>query len=153
MLKYFRCNNCNKIFPVEDAPKVYTSYESYYGVGSLFPNSTPLSYYVCPHCDDDNLEDINVCECSSCSAITTEEDAVSFKQEDFCLTCAIEIFSEYLIELLEKYCIEEYDYCLETFNANKHLGIHKCLEALVKFDIAIIYDYAYFIEDNMKGDD
>ena len=42
MAKYFKCNNCCENFLEDEASLVHTSYESYYGVSHLFPNSTPL---------------------------------------------------------------------------------------------------------------
>lgn len=146
MATYFKCDNCSKIFHEDDASTVRTSYESYYGVSHLFPNSTPLSYYVCPYCGDESIEEFEACECYDCDKIVKEDCAVSFNGENYCIDCALEILSEYSLEILEKFCVSECDYALDIFNANKHLGEYKCLEALVKYDEAIIFDYAYFIE-------
>lgn len=47
------CKHCENEF---DEPKiVHTSYELYYGVASLFDNSTPLEYLACPYCGDENI--------------------------------------------------------------------------------------------------
>lgn len=150
MANYFKCNNCGKIFLEEDAPSVRTSYEDYYGVGHLFSYSTPLTYYVCPHCGDESLEDFEACECECCGKLVQEDDAVLFKKENFCIECAIDILSKYALEILEKFCVFEYskygDDVIDTFNANKHLSVRECLEALVKCDEAIIFYYADFIE-------
>ena len=52
----YKCNNCGRTFQEPDIQQ--TSYESYYGVSDLFPNSTPLSLSVCPCCGDDDIEEI-----------------------------------------------------------------------------------------------
>lgn len=52
-IKYV-CNNCKKEF--FEFKKIKTTYESYYGVASEFPNSTPLELKVCPFCDSDDIE-------------------------------------------------------------------------------------------------
>lgn len=51
----FRCNNCGEIF--EEADEIRTSYEAYYGVGTYFPDRTPLFLQVCPKCHSDDIED------------------------------------------------------------------------------------------------
>ena len=146
MAKYFKCDNCGEKFLEDEASVVHTSYESYYGVSHLFPFSTPLSYYVCPCCGDESLESFEAYECTSCDKIIEEDCAVSFNEENYCIDCALDILSEYSLEILEKFCVSEYEDALDTFNANKHLSVRECLEALVKYDEAIIFDYAYFIE-------
>lgn len=52
----YRCNECLEIFEIPNV--YYTSYESYYGVGNLFPNSTPLTLELCPCCGEENIEEI-----------------------------------------------------------------------------------------------
>jgi DNA-directed RNA polymerase subunit RPC12/RpoP len=48
----YRCNKCQ--FEFEEPKTERTSYESYYGVASQFDNSTPLTLYKCPNCDEEN---------------------------------------------------------------------------------------------------
>ena len=50
-----RCNNCGQEF--EEPREIKTSYESYYGVASMFGNSTPLYLDVCPYCGDEDVEE------------------------------------------------------------------------------------------------
>lgn len=48
------CNNCEHEF---DNPIVKnTTYESFYGVAGMFPNSTPMELYLCPWCGSDDFE-------------------------------------------------------------------------------------------------
>lgn len=52
----YRCDNCRATF--EEPDEEHTTYESYYGVSSLFPNSTSMTLYVCPYCGSDDIEEI-----------------------------------------------------------------------------------------------
>ncbi len=52
----YKCNNCGSTF--QEPSIKQTTYESYYGVSDLFPNSTPFLLSVCPHCGDDDIEEI-----------------------------------------------------------------------------------------------
>lgn len=52
----YKCSNCNHEF---DQPKeIHTTYESLYGVGSEFGSRTPCTIEVCPHCGDDEIDEI-----------------------------------------------------------------------------------------------
>lgn len=145
-MRYFKCDNCNKKFHEDEASVVHTSYESFYGVSDLFPYSTPLSYYACPYCGDESLESFEAYECTTCYKIVEESSIVSINEENFCMECALDILSEYSLDILEKFCIE-CDYALDIFNANKHLSIRECLKALANYDEDIISDYISFIEE------
>jgi hypothetical protein len=35
----------------------YTTYETFYGIGDMFANSTPLELLVCPHCGDEDIQE------------------------------------------------------------------------------------------------
>ena len=48
----YRCNKCQ--FEFEEPEIENTSYEAYYGVCCQFSNSTPLTLYKCPNCDEEN---------------------------------------------------------------------------------------------------
>ena len=48
----YRCNKCQ--FEFEEPEIENTTYESYYGVANQFSNSTPLTLYKCPNCDEEN---------------------------------------------------------------------------------------------------
>ena len=51
----YKCLNCGKTF---DEPHITrTSYEDYYGVGSLFSFRRSLTLEVCPYCDDEEIEE------------------------------------------------------------------------------------------------
>lgn len=52
---YHKCNNCGNTF--DEPSEVKTTYESYYGVSDLFPNSTPLILKVCPYCGDEDIDE------------------------------------------------------------------------------------------------
>ena len=149
MARYYKCDNCGEKFLVDEASKLRTSYEDYYGVSHLFSHSTSLICDSCPYCGNESLEEFEAYECLACGKIIKEDCTVSYNKKDFCIDCAVEILSKYSLETLEKFCVSECEYALDIFNANKHLSIRECLEALVKYDKDIIFDYAYFIE---KGD-
>ena len=53
----YRCLNCGAKF--EHPHTIHTSYESYYGVSSLFGSKTPLDLDLCPSCDDEDLEEFD----------------------------------------------------------------------------------------------
>lgn len=48
----YRCNKCQ--FEFEEPEIENTTYESYYGVADQFSNSTSLTLYKCPNCDEEN---------------------------------------------------------------------------------------------------
>lgn len=52
----YRCKNCGCRF---DEPKELNStWEAYYGISDMFDYSTPRTIYVCPECNDDEIEEI-----------------------------------------------------------------------------------------------
>lgn len=53
----YKCLNCGYRF--EEPETIPTTYESYYGVGGMFPNSTAMDLYVCPWCNDEDIEEIH----------------------------------------------------------------------------------------------
>lgn len=54
MLNY-KCDNCRRTFDEPD--EEHTTYEDYCGVRSLFPNTTPMTLYVCPYCGSEDIEE------------------------------------------------------------------------------------------------
>ena len=51
----YRCKNCGCRF---DEPKeLNSSWEAYYGISGMFDYSTPRTAYVCPECNDDEIEE------------------------------------------------------------------------------------------------
>ena len=58
-MKRYRCLDCCKTFNEEELETINTTYEEYYGVNGDFPNSTPMSYDVCPYCHSENYDEID----------------------------------------------------------------------------------------------
>lgn len=52
----YKCDNCRRQF--DEPSEERTTYESYFGVGGLFPNSTPMTLYVCPYCGSEDIDEI-----------------------------------------------------------------------------------------------
>lgn len=52
---YYVCNNCRRRFA--EPKQVRTTYESYYGVASIFPNGNALYVEECPYCGSDDIEE------------------------------------------------------------------------------------------------
>lgn len=50
------CNACGSTF--EEPETIKTTYESFYGVGGFFNNSTPLNLDVCPVCNCEDFIEI-----------------------------------------------------------------------------------------------
>ena len=51
----YRCKNCGCRF---DEPKeLKSTWEAYYGISGMFDYSTPRIAYVCPECNDDEIEE------------------------------------------------------------------------------------------------
>lgn len=51
----YKCLNCGSRF--EEPVTISTTYESYYGVCGMFPNSTPMDLEVCPWCHCEDIEE------------------------------------------------------------------------------------------------
>lgn len=56
MIWRYRCVDCGKLNREDELETVQTTYEAYFGVGGIFPNSTPLTLHVCPYCKSEELE-------------------------------------------------------------------------------------------------
>lgn len=52
----YRCLNCGHVF--EEFKEVHTTYEAYNGVADLFGSSHPLTLYVCPNCNDEDIDEV-----------------------------------------------------------------------------------------------
>lgn len=70
----FECGNCGCRFTEPD--RLDTTYERYYGVGSLFPNHHSLTIEVCPRCGSDDFSEINLCE--TCRWKNVDPDSVNY---------------------------------------------------------------------------
>ena len=58
-MKKYKCLDCLKTFNEDELKTINTTYEEYYGVNGDFPNSTPMSYEVCPYCQSQSFEEID----------------------------------------------------------------------------------------------
>lgn len=57
MEQLYRCYNCGSRHKEEDMDIVRTTYEDMYGVSDEFVGSTSCSYYVCPTCGSDEVDE------------------------------------------------------------------------------------------------
>lgn len=53
----YECNDCGRSF--DELISIKTSYENYYGVGSLFSNHHSLTIDVCPYCKSEDWEEVD----------------------------------------------------------------------------------------------
>ena len=51
----YRCNNCDEIFDEPESERI--DLESYYGVGSLFPDHHYGYLSVCPYCNSEDFDE------------------------------------------------------------------------------------------------
>ena len=58
----YYCNKCKSI--LNELKEEETTYEEFYGVGYLFPDSHSMVYYVCPCCgaEVDDIEEMEKCD-------------------------------------------------------------------------------------------
>ena len=56
----YYCNNCKEEF--EEPNRKNITFEEYYGVDHLFPNSNRMDILVCPNCDDEDIEEMKTCD-------------------------------------------------------------------------------------------
>ena len=66
------CNNCKSEF--KEPKRIITTYETFFGVSSMFPDSNRLELLVCPNCDDDATDIEEMRECDQCGEWTRECD-------------------------------------------------------------------------------
>lgn len=52
----FECWNCDRKFDEPDVKR--TTYEDYYGVGSMFPNHHSMEYECCPYCGSEDIHEV-----------------------------------------------------------------------------------------------
>ncbi len=56
----YKCNNCNSSF--EEANRKNICFEEHYGVGTLFVSRNYTDMFVCPNCEDEDIEELEQCE-------------------------------------------------------------------------------------------
>lgn len=56
----YKCKNCRSEF--EEPATKNVAAEEYLGIDNLFPNKTRLDVYLCPNCNDDDIEVLEQCE-------------------------------------------------------------------------------------------
>ena len=77
----YKCLDCNRVFDEFDTKR--TSYESYFGVSDLFPNSHNLTIEVCPRCGSENISEVNLCESCKWSHIDNDSEEYCETEESF----------------------------------------------------------------------
>lgn len=66
----YKCKNCRSEF--EEPATKNVAAEEYLGIGNLFPNETRLDVYLCPNCNDDDIEVLE--QCGICEEWFRSED-------------------------------------------------------------------------------
>ena len=72
----YYCDNCKCEF---DEPKRQrTTFEDFYGVSHLFPDSHTMNLLICPNCGNEDIEEMETCDncggyCLDSDLIDTEE--------------------------------------------------------------------------------
>lgn len=56
----YKCNNCDERF--EEPERKNIIWEHYLGISNLFPSRTRMDVYICPNCNDDDIEELQQCE-------------------------------------------------------------------------------------------
>lgn len=56
-IKRFQCSQCGGVFTERDADTRTSTQEALHGVAGEFASATPTTYYVCPNCGCDELDD------------------------------------------------------------------------------------------------
>lgn len=94
----WKCDACNHTF--EEPKEINTTYESYYGVSSLFPNSTALTILSCPYCGEESVEELTQREIDELeflevlNKLKKIEDIEDYCEEEDRLTFEIETGSD-----------------------------------------------------------
>lgn len=72
----YYCNNCKSEFDEPERSNI--TFEEYYGVDHLFPDSHRMDILVCPHCGEDDIEEMR--ECDRCGEYCLEDDLVDTEE-------------------------------------------------------------------------
>lgn len=160
MSSFLKCRDCGHIFSESDADVTRTTYESMYGVSHLFPYSTPCSYYTCPHCGSEDLDDVVECVdgdtlCDDCGCLGYEEDMYTIflgmyldipDEPSLCFECWLKRVSassdamNYWINYFSTDFSEDWPEYIEDYNSVKDKSIIDILIHLNSVDLDIIGD-------------
>ena len=55
-----KCCDCENEFDKEDLKESYTTYEEYYGVGTMFSYGNKMTLYTCPYCKSENWQEVDI---------------------------------------------------------------------------------------------
>lgn len=66
----YYCENCYSEFDEPERKRI--TFEEYYGVDNLFTDRNRMDILVCPHCSDDDIEEMK--KCDRCEEWFKEED-------------------------------------------------------------------------------
>lgn len=77
----YYCNKCHNI--TRELERKETTYEDFYGVDFLFPDTHTMTYEVCPYCgaEIDEIEEMQKCD------ICKEYYRKDYLEEDICKDC------------------------------------------------------------------
>jgi hypothetical protein len=152
MKNFFKCLNCKRIFAQSELTMSQTSYENYYGVGDLFPQTHhTLTVYACPHCGNEALEEAYVPTCDSCNNYT--KVSYEFFGKTFCFNCALEYIPETEL-ILEDFIGEDYPQLINLFKElTKPLkyNLFEVIKTLSKEYKFFFQDYLYYLEELYKN--
>lgn len=57
-IRRFQCDQCHRVFTEQEAATRTSTQEALHGVTGEFRSVIPTTYYVCPHCGCDELDDV-----------------------------------------------------------------------------------------------
>ena len=150
MSNYYKCNSCGHIFHYDDAHKHHTTWESHYGVSDLFPDSNPVTFLACPHCNSEEVEETSVSFCTSCSEML-EDKYYEFFGEYYCLDCLMDIIPDSK-QLLEDYIKDSCSFFLKRFrDYTKIKDTKEIILTLSDEDSLFIEDYLLFLEERVEN--
>lgn len=66
----YKCNNCRSEFEEPEARNIIA--EDYLGISTLMPRRTRMNIYVCPSCNDEDIEELE--QCGICEEWFREEE-------------------------------------------------------------------------------
>lgn len=87
MPKMYACNNCRKVFDVEESSTIHEC------VGEYMGQPAYLDYAACPYCGCDDLEEAEECEC--CGEYHHPEAIYHTSVGNYCEECTMDIWDEF----------------------------------------------------------